>query len=43
MTALLERGYLALPSGASGVQLTPPLTIEWALLEGVTEALGALL
>jgi 4-aminobutyrate aminotransferase-like enzyme len=40
--ALLERGFLVLPSGidASALGLTPPLTIEERLLDAFVDALG---
>lgn len=42
MRKMLEAGYIVLPAGndASVVQLTPPLTIEEALLEGAIDTLG---
>ncbi len=42
---LLERGYLAIPAGsdASVLQLTPPLTIEPALLDGLVDTLADVL
>lgn len=43
--ALLERGYLTLPAGprAEVLSITPPLTIEPALLRGFVDTLDALL
>lgn len=45
MPKLLERGYLVLPAGrsASGINLTPALTIDEALLDAFIETLGELL
>jgi 4-aminobutyrate aminotransferase/(S)-3-amino-2-methylpropionate transaminase len=41
VAALLERGYITLPAGqgATVLQLTPPLTIDEALLSGATEVI----
>ena len=39
--ALLERGYLVLPAGADArtIQLSPPLNIDTALLDGFKQTL----
>lgn len=43
--SMLQKGWICLPTGESGdaIQLTPPLTIPTALLEGAVEALSTCL